>query len=73
LKGDYYISIQSGKIAIICGFESVCLYNSDRIVLRLSGGKLTFTGDGLTLSSYFGNEIKIAGNIKEFHFGESVC
>jgi len=65
MNNDYYISLQSGKVAIVCGCESVLEYSDQKIVLRLCKGVLTFIGVNLTLSSYFGNEIKISGNITD--------
>lgn len=65
MNNDYYISLQSGKVAIVCGCESVVEYSDKKIVLRLGRGRLSFCGGDLTLSSYFGNEIKISGNITD--------
>lgn len=65
MNNDYYISLQAGKVAIVCGCESVLEYSDKKIVLRLLGGILSFCGTSLTLSSYFGNEIKISGNITD--------
>lgn len=71
MNNDYYISLQSGKVAIVCGCESVMEYSDKKIILRLCKGYLSFTGEDLTLSSYFGNEIKISGKILQMFLEES--
>ena len=73
MNNDYYISLQSGKVAIVCGCECVIEYSDKKIVLRLSKGNLSFCGEKLTLSSYFGNEIKIAGNITNMSLEKKQC
>jgi len=72
LNNDYYISLQSGKVAIVCGCECVIEYSDKKIVLRLSKGNLSFCGEKLTLSSYFGNEIKISGNITDMSLEKKI-
>ena len=72
MNNDYYISLQAGKVAIVCGCESVCEYSNQKIVLKFPKGILTFEGCDLTLSSYFGNEIKISGNITDMSLSKAV-
>ena len=72
MNNDYYISLQAGKVAIVCGCESVLEYSDKKIVLRLLGGIFSFCGTSLTLSSYFGNEIKISGNITDMSLANTL-
>lgn len=68
MNSDYYISVQSGDVAIICGCESVLAYTEEKIILRLKKRNITVLGGKLSMASYFGNEIKICGRIDAISF-----
>ncbi len=69
VNSDYYISVQSGDVVIVCGCESVLAYEDERIVLKLKKKNVTVSGENLSMASYFGNEIKICGRIGSISFG----
>lgn len=61
--GGYTLTLDSGKIAEICGCVRVISYSCDKIVLAVGGGRLTIVGKNMTLTSFFPKEVTISGKI----------
>ncbi len=57
-----------GRETTVCGCERVICYNEDSISLGMREGKLTVEGKGLNVTTFFGNEIKICGEIALLRF-----
>lgn len=59
----YTLTLDGGKIAEINGCVRVISYTSEKIILAVTGNRLTLNGKGMTLSSFFSGEITVSGEI----------
>lgn len=57
-----------GKEMTVSGCERVIGYTEERVVLGMRGGELVAEGKGLNVTTFFGNEIKICGDIGSLTF-----
>ncbi len=60
-----------GKEMTVCGCEKVICYTDDKVVLGMRGGELIAEGKYLAVTTFFGNEIKICGDVRLLKFEES--
>lgn len=53
---------------LIHGANKVIEYENTRIVLRLCDLRLTVTGEGLTMKSYYNGTVRVCGRIRTVDF-----
>ncbi len=57
------VTLTSGCEALVTGCRRIKEYDGGRVALSLCDCELTVTGEGLTMKTYFGNQILICGRI----------
>ncbi len=57
----------------VCGCEKVVSYAPDRVQVKLCDGTVEVCGCGLTLSSCFGEEIKLSGVVNDIKISGDGC
>lgn len=58
----------SGSDLLIHGVKKVIEYDNDCIVLRLCDMRLSVSGGGLTMKSYYDGTVRISGEIRAVSF-----
>lgn len=69
VPGTGSVSIIGGRVAHVEGHRGIIEYSGQRIVLAMSRGKLTLSGDGMTLRAMNGGELLIRGKIQSAEWG----
>lgn len=69
-NGGFRIEIASNREAVAYGIKCICDYNPENVVLRHSGGTVSFCGNGLSCSSYVEGAVCIRGCICSVHYCE---
>ena len=60
-----------GKEMTVSGCERVICYTEEKVILGMKGGKLVVSGKELTVATFFGNEIKICGDVRAAFFAKN--
>ncbi len=63
------VNLTSDCEALVVGCRRIREYRGDRVVLTLCDGELTIEGEGLTMRTYFGSQIRICGRITGVTYG----
>jgi len=63
LEDDFKITYLKGKLDIV-NYGSINHFDTDKIMIRYSGGVVTIKGENLTISKLLNDEILISGLIK---------
>ena len=64
--------LRSTKEITVCGCRKVLHYTSDTVRLCLFDGIMEINGEGITVSTYFGNEIKLSGKISALKITDEI-
>ena len=63
------VTLTSDREALVTGCRRIKEYDRCRVVLALCDCEITVTGEGLTMKTFFANQVQICGRITEGIFG----
>ena len=63
LEDDFKITYLKNKLDIV-NYENIDHFDTDKIIVRYSGGTLVIKGENLTISKLLNDEILVSGIIK---------
>ena len=63
LEDDFKITYLKNKLDIV-NYENIDHFDTDKIIVRYSGGILVIKGENLTISKLLNDEILVSGIIK---------
>ena len=66
--GGFRTEIASNREAVVYGIKCICDYTTESIVLRHRDGIISFSGSGLSCSSYVEGAVCIRGAISSVHY-----
>lgn len=67
LEEDFKINYVTGKVDIV-NYQCIDHFDSDKVMVRYSGGVVVIKGDNLIISKLLNDEILVSGTIKSIEF-----